>query len=171
MALSDEDRALIRWVQSEYVNCRKSNCNKCEYMGRGAHGPYWYGYWKAGTKTRKVYIGRELPDDLRWLVSSGPGWRPPTASATPKDIPPRSAARVTRPELSNAAAHLAEAESTLRMSGDYSREKLRKRLWNRLDGKTLTAPERNELVAAAAVLCKAKGWPPFAHVGRRPQKS
>ncbi len=37
----------------ERVSCGKG-CNGCP------HGPYWYGYWKEGGKTRSRYIGKRL---------------------------------------------------------------------------------------------------------------
>jgi hypothetical protein len=35
----------------EKVSCGK-NCKGCP------HGPYWYGYWREGGKTRSKYIGK-----------------------------------------------------------------------------------------------------------------
>jgi hypothetical protein len=40
-------------IRKEYVNCKKPNC----YRG-GAHGPYYYAYWKEGKKIKKKYIGQ-----------------------------------------------------------------------------------------------------------------
>ncbi len=37
----------------ERVSCGKG-CKGCP------HGPYWYGYWKEGGKTRSKYIGKRL---------------------------------------------------------------------------------------------------------------
>lgn len=37
----------------ERVSCGK-NCKGCP------HGPYWYGYWREGGKTRSKYIGKSL---------------------------------------------------------------------------------------------------------------
>lgn len=45
--------------QQEYVKCGKERCRKCK-EGPG-HGPYWYGYYREGGKTKKKYIGKELP--------------------------------------------------------------------------------------------------------------
>lgn len=45
--------------QQEYVKCGKARCKKCR-EGVG-HGPYWYGYYREGGKTKKIYIGKELP--------------------------------------------------------------------------------------------------------------
>ena len=38
----------------EKVFCGKG-CKGCP------HGPYWYGYWKEGGRTRSKYIGKRLP--------------------------------------------------------------------------------------------------------------
>ena len=37
----------------ELVSCGK-NCKGCP------HGPYWYGYWREGGRTRSKYIGKKL---------------------------------------------------------------------------------------------------------------
>jgi hypothetical protein len=37
----------------ERISCGK-NCKGCP------HGPYWYGYWREGSKTRSKYIGKNL---------------------------------------------------------------------------------------------------------------
>jgi hypothetical protein len=39
----------------EYVRCNKGACRSCP------HGPYWYGYFREGEKTRKRYFGRKDP--------------------------------------------------------------------------------------------------------------
>lgn len=42
--------------QLERVRCGKANC-KCT---KGAlHGPYWYGYWSEGGKTKSRYVGKK----------------------------------------------------------------------------------------------------------------
>lgn len=41
--------------RSEYVKCGKAGCRKCP------HGPYWYAYWREGSRTRKRYIGKVDP--------------------------------------------------------------------------------------------------------------
>jgi hypothetical protein len=38
--------------QLELVLCGKPKCRK-------RHGPYWYAYWTAGSRTRKRYIGKQ----------------------------------------------------------------------------------------------------------------
>ena len=48
--------------QNEIVDCRNPRCLHCPDNGP-THGPYWYCYWKQGTRTRSVYIGRELDTD------------------------------------------------------------------------------------------------------------
>jgi hypothetical protein len=42
--------------QLERIRCGKPNC-RC---AKGAlHGPYWYGYWSEGGKTKSMYIGKQ----------------------------------------------------------------------------------------------------------------
>lgn len=33
-------------------------------------GPYWFGFWQENGKTIRVYIGRQLPEDLELLLST-----------------------------------------------------------------------------------------------------
>ncbi len=45
--------------QQEFTRCGKKTCQPCA-AGPG-HGPYWYAYWSAHGKTKKRYIGKNLP--------------------------------------------------------------------------------------------------------------
>ena len=49
--------------QQEMVRCGKTSCRKCRTTG-AAHGPYWYAYWSEGGKTKKRYIGKQLPEQV-----------------------------------------------------------------------------------------------------------
>ena len=48
-----EERVGTVTYRLERISCGK-NCKGCP------HGPYWYGYWREGGKTRSKYIGKEL---------------------------------------------------------------------------------------------------------------
>lgn len=48
--------------RQEFTHCNKERCKKCR-EGAG-HGPYWYRYWWEEGKTKKKYVGKELPPDL-----------------------------------------------------------------------------------------------------------
>ncbi len=50
----DVKRAGSITYRLEKVFCGKG-CKGCP------HGPYWYGYWREGGKTRSKYIGKVLP--------------------------------------------------------------------------------------------------------------
>lgn len=46
-------------LRLELVLCGKG---KCKLL----HGPYWYAFWQGkGGRTRKVYIGKALPPEVR----------------------------------------------------------------------------------------------------------
>src|SRR5689334_10227167 len=47
--------------QHQYRKCGKSTCSTCR-TGQG-HGPYWYAYWREGSRLRSGYIGKVHPDD------------------------------------------------------------------------------------------------------------
>ncbi|MBA7605675.1 hypothetical protein ES703_12813 [subsurface metagenome] len=40
--------------------------------GKGDHttGPYWFGYWQEKGKPQRVYVGRELPEELEVLLNA-----------------------------------------------------------------------------------------------------
>lgn len=42
-------------MEARFVRCGKARCKTCP------HGPYWYGYRKAGNRTQTRYFGREYP--------------------------------------------------------------------------------------------------------------
>lgn len=56
-----EDGERAESYQLEFVKCGKERCKTCR-EGKG-HGPYWYAYRKEGEKTKKRYIGRQLPKE------------------------------------------------------------------------------------------------------------
>jgi hypothetical protein len=39
----------------EAVRCGKPGCRSCP------HGPYWYAYYREGSRLRSRYVGRHLP--------------------------------------------------------------------------------------------------------------
>ena len=46
--------------QHQFRKCGKSSCSTCR-NGQG-HGPYWYAYWREGSKLRSGYVGKNRPD-------------------------------------------------------------------------------------------------------------
>lgn len=55
--LSDKHRVTY---QLQYRKCGKASCSTCR-DGQG-HGPYWYIYWREGTRLRSGYIGKVRPE-------------------------------------------------------------------------------------------------------------
>jgi hypothetical protein len=45
--------------QLQYRKCGKPSCSTCR-DGQG-HGPYWYAYWREGSRLRSGYVGKERP--------------------------------------------------------------------------------------------------------------
>lgn len=41
--------------------CGKRNCHTCHGRYAAGHGPYWYGYWREGSRLRSAYIGKTRP--------------------------------------------------------------------------------------------------------------
>ncbi len=64
--------------QLQYRKCGKVTCSTCR-DGRG-HGPYWYAYWREGTRLRSGYIGKIHPAHVHTSASSN-------MTATPLIIP------------------------------------------------------------------------------------
>ena len=54
----------------EEVRCGKQRCTSCP------HGPYWYAYFREGGKLRSRYIGRDLPSDVKAVLSEKSGSKP-----------------------------------------------------------------------------------------------
>ncbi len=46
--------------QLQFRKCGKPTCSTCRY-GQG-HGPYWYAYWREGSRLRSGYIGKVWPE-------------------------------------------------------------------------------------------------------------
>ncbi len=42
--------------QLQYRKCGKPTCRTCR-EGQG-HGPYWYAFWREGSRLRSGYIGK-----------------------------------------------------------------------------------------------------------------
>jgi uncharacterized protein DUF6788 len=45
--------------QLQFRKCGKPSCGTCK-RGSG-HGPYWYAYWREGSKLRSGYVGKIQP--------------------------------------------------------------------------------------------------------------
>ncbi len=45
--------------QLQYRKCGKTSCSTCR-TGQG-HGPYWYAYWRDGSRLRSGYVGKIPP--------------------------------------------------------------------------------------------------------------
>ena len=48
--------------QLQYRKCGKPSCGTCKRSP--GHGPYWYAYWREGTRLRSGYIGKVCPADV-----------------------------------------------------------------------------------------------------------
>ena len=47
--------------QLQFRKCGKASCRTCR-EGQG-HGPYWYAYWREGSRLKSGYIGKESMSD------------------------------------------------------------------------------------------------------------
>ncbi len=47
--------------QLQYRKCGKAACSTCRDGQR--HGPYWYAYWREGSRLRSGYIGKVPPGE------------------------------------------------------------------------------------------------------------
>jgi hypothetical protein len=48
--------------QLQYRKCGKSSCSTCR--NTQGHGPYWYAYWRQGSRLVSGYVGKKklLPE-------------------------------------------------------------------------------------------------------------
>jgi hypothetical protein len=51
--------------RQEHTRCGR-DCGTCP------HGPYWYAYWREGDRRRSLYIGSDLPGDVRRMLERQP---------------------------------------------------------------------------------------------------
>ncbi len=57
--------------QLQRRTCGKASCRPCQ-NGQG-HGPYWYAYWREGSRLRSGYIGKTRPASVHSAdTASGP---------------------------------------------------------------------------------------------------
>src|SRR5947199_2558674 len=47
--------------QLQYRKCGKASCSTCR--SSQGHGPYWYAYWREGSRLRSGYIGKVHQDE------------------------------------------------------------------------------------------------------------
>jgi hypothetical protein len=45
--------------QLQFRKCGKASCSTCR-NGQG-HGPYWYAYWREGSRLKSGYVGKIHP--------------------------------------------------------------------------------------------------------------
>ncbi|WP_126580737.1 hypothetical protein [Tengunoibacter tsumagoiensis] len=55
--------------QLQYRKCGKNSCSTCR-NGQG-HGPYWYAYWREGSRLRSGYVGKIHPGMQRNGTTKG----------------------------------------------------------------------------------------------------
>jgi hypothetical protein len=48
--------------RQQYRKCGKPSCRTCS--SSQGHGPYWYAYWREGSRLRSTYIGKACPPSL-----------------------------------------------------------------------------------------------------------
>lgn len=69
--------------QLQFRKCGKASCSTCR-NGQG-HGPYWYAYWRDGSRLRSGYVGKLHP-------TASPVATEPHAEATTTNLPVESLA-------------------------------------------------------------------------------
>ena len=55
--------------RQEMQRCNKADCKRCP------HGPYWFAYHRRGAFLRKLYVGKNLPDNVRDLLATSDNQR------------------------------------------------------------------------------------------------
>ena len=67
--------------QLQYRKCGKPTCRTC-HEGQG-HGPYWYAYWREGSRLRSGYVGKVHPNQQK------PSTSPSEIEATATELTPK----------------------------------------------------------------------------------
>lgn len=47
--------------QLQFRKCGKASCSTCR--NTQGHGPYWYAYWREGSRLKSGYVGKPSPND------------------------------------------------------------------------------------------------------------
>ncbi len=82
--------------QLQHRKCGKASCSTCR-NGQG-HGPYWYAYWREGSRLRSGYVGKVHPH-LQGQVTP-PATNPVLSSASlPDQTEHKQAAGILREEF------------------------------------------------------------------------
>jgi hypothetical protein len=72
--------------QLQYRKCGKPSCHT--YRSGPGHGPYWYAYWREGSRLRSTYIGKvRSPSQDTSLGSSTLESTLETGSGLPREEP------------------------------------------------------------------------------------
>lgn len=53
--------------QLQYRKCGKTSCSTCR--NSQGHGPYWYAYWREGSRLRSGYVGKVHPSLQQQLTA------------------------------------------------------------------------------------------------------
>ncbi|HEY3993700.1 MAG TPA: DUF6788 family protein [Ktedonobacteraceae bacterium] len=70
--------------QFQFRKCGKPSCSTCK-SGQG-HGPYWYAYWREGSRLKSGYVGKkkivEATENNKAVASATGAATPVAAGAT-----------------------------------------------------------------------------------------
>jgi hypothetical protein len=83
--------------QLQYRKCGKASCSTCR-NGQG-HGPYWYAYWREGSRLRSGYVGKvhpHLPEQVTPPVHGEPVL---ASTSLPEQVEHKQAAGILREEF------------------------------------------------------------------------
>ncbi len=47
--------------QLQFRKCGKASCSTCR--NTQGHGPYWYAYWREGSRLKSGYVGKREPEE------------------------------------------------------------------------------------------------------------
>src|SRR2546428_13940599 len=82
--------------QLQYRRCGKPSCVTCR-NGQG-HGPYWYAYWREGSRLRSGYVGKVHPNDEAKALVVAQLSEEKLLSDTPLEVPGTSIPHVREGE-------------------------------------------------------------------------
>jgi hypothetical protein len=77
--------------QLQYRKCGKTSCSTCR--NSQGHGPYWYAYWREGSRLRSGYVGKIHPTQQKQVASSVEK-QDKTPSRIPEEYPKTAAALI-----------------------------------------------------------------------------
>jgi hypothetical protein len=131
------------------INYQQKYTTRQTKSGPRKFGPYWYAFWRDGTKVKCRYIGAKLNETILLAIKIGQA----SVNRLPVNLPGQ-----TKIDFAAAAAAAAHGYEPIICAPHCGREAARKVYFFRLKRKNVTAHGRELYSRDFALLCSLRGW-------------